>query len=86
MSGTSMAGPHVAGVVALIMSVDPSLRGDPARVHKILRDSAVPIVDALVCGGIPATTYPNPVQGSGRIDAWKAFLAAEKIFSDDFEP
>ncbi len=83
MSGTSMATPHVAGVVALIMSVDPSLRGNPARVQQILRDTAVPLTSSSqVCGGIPATTFPNHVQGSGRIDAWNAFLVAEKIFAD----
>jgi serine protease AprX len=81
-SGTSMATPHVAGVVALIMSVDKSLRGNPARVEQILRETAIPITDSQVCGGIPATTFPNYVQGMGRVDAWNAFMVAEKIFAD----
>ncbi len=85
ISGTSMATPHVAGVVALLMSVDKSLRGDPVRVEQILRDTAIPLTTTTqVCGGIPATTFPNPVQGTGRVDAWNAFLVAEKIFVDGF--
>ncbi len=86
MSGTSMAGPHVAGVVALMMSVDPSLKGDPARVEQILRETSVPISDSQICGGIPATTFPNPVQGMGRVDAWNAYLrASDVIFVDSFD-
>ncbi|MBL0163191.1 MAG: S8 family serine peptidase [Xanthomonadales bacterium] len=85
ISGTSMATPHVAGVVALLMSVNKSLRGNPARVEQILRETAVPISDTQVCGDIPASTFPNNVQGSGRVDAWNAFLVAEKIFADPFD-
>ncbi|MEP6881725.1 MAG: S8 family serine peptidase [Dokdonella sp.] len=87
ISGTSMATPHVAGVVALLMSANPSLRGDPARVEQILRDTAIPLTStSQVCGGIPATTFPNPVQGMGRVDAWNAYLlATEAIFVDGFD-
>jgi len=87
ISGTSMATPHVAGVVALLMSANPDLRGDPARVEQVLRDTAIPLTtSSQVCGGIPATTFPNHVQGTGRVDALNAFNAIKDgIFSHTFD-
>ena len=78
MSGTSMATPHVAGVVALMMSAKPSLKGNPALVAQLLRQSVVAasVPFSQTCGGTTSGTRPNHMVGYGRVDAWLAYQAA----------
>lgn len=71
-SGTSMAGPHVAGVVALMWSANPRLIGDVDRTEQILRATATPYTGALAdpCGN------PLNVVGVGTVNALEAVQAA----------
>jgi hypothetical protein len=68
MQGTSMASPHVAGVIALMLSVKPSLT--PAQVRSYLQSSARPFPAGTIC----ITTYPGQC-GSGLLDAAGALYA-----------
>ncbi len=75
--GTSMAGPHVAGAVALLWSAVPSLIGDVARTEELLTATAsVPaagLVDA-ACGD--PETIPNNTFGYGLVDVYAAVARA----------
>ena len=71
LDGTSMAGPHVVGVVALLWSADPSLIGDIDRTEQILIETAQPYTGStsLGCfeGGVPNAAY-----GYGVVDVYAA--------------
>lgn len=71
-SGTSMAGPHVAGLVALIISANPELAGDVSQIREIITSTAKKLYTTQSCGGDDASTYPNNSFGYGRIDALAA--------------
>lgn len=75
-SGTSMAGPHVAGLVALLISANPALRGDVDAIEEIIRQSALRLTTNEGCGGDTTSTMPNNTFGWGRIDALAAYQRA----------
>jgi len=71
-SGTSMAGPHVAGLVALLISADPTLAGDVDRITELLEQTANPLISQQICNGTSAADIPNNIFGYGRVNAWAA--------------
>lgn len=82
-NGTSMAGPHVAGAVALIISANPQLAGEVEIIETILEQTAVPKFTDQLCGVVPGTEHPNNTYGYGRIDALAAVQAAMSLLGVD---
>ena len=78
-SGTSMAGPHVAGAAALLWSAVPALRGNVEATSRILTRSAKPTTSTQTCGGVPGTAIPNNTFGYGTLDIWSAIATAHTL-------
>jgi serine protease AprX len=87
-SGTSMAAPHVAGQIALLISATPALAGRVETLESCIEATATPLTNALTCSGINGDNVPNNSFGRGRIalalplpvECSEAF-----VFRDDFE-
>ena len=78
-SGTSMAGPHVAGLVALLISAKPELRGQVTEIETTIERTALPRTTGQACGGDLPNEIPNNTYGWGRIDALTAVLYSDQL-------
>jgi subtilisin family serine protease len=85
-NGTSMAGPHVAGLVALIISANPELAGQVETIETIIEETAVPVQAAQDCGTTSGLNVPNQSYGYGRIDALAAVQRALEMVTDISQP
>jgi len=86
----SMSAPHAVGVVALMWSACPALRGHVELTMEMIQQSAYPLAGQPgSCGG-DYVVGPNNDWGYGTIDAYEAVQAAldwctGAIFADGFE-
>lgn len=74
-SGTSFAGPHVAGVVALMWSANPMLIGQPEITRQLLERTTTPMTQSIpACA--ETNSGPNNAAGYGILNAYEAVKAA----------
>ncbi len=71
MSGTSMATPHVAGVAALLLSVNPELT--VAQLDSIMEMTSLDL----------GASGKDNTFGAGRVDAYQAALAAIEVGTEE---
>lgn len=69
LQGTSMAAPHVSGVISLMLSVTPTLT--PSQIKEIIQNTAKDFNPFSICTSSPTTC------GSGIVDAAAAVKAAK---------
>lgn len=75
-SGTSMAGPHLVGVVALIWSAQPDLIGNIDATEKLIIETAAPYEGTINPNECFTGDLPNNAYGYGVVDVYEAVKQA----------
>ena len=78
-SGTSAAAPQIAGVVALMLSVNPNLK--PAEIKGILSSTATDVKKGKTAHGETAKVGKDLATGSGLVNALNACLRAQQLLN-----
>lgn len=78
-SGTSMAGPHVVGQVALMLSAQPNLIGNVDEVISLIRATSENTTAKEACGGVAGGKIPNNTYGYGKIRVFESVKAAMSL-------
>ncbi|TIC83264.1 hypothetical protein E8D34_16300 [Nocardioides sp. GY 10113] len=73
LAGTSMAAPHVTGLVALLLQADPTLT--PEQIREVLGNTATPMD---FTGDPGRGKQPTAQQGAGRVDAVRALAVVSR--------
>lgn len=79
-SGTSAAAPQIAGIVALMLSVNSNLL--PAQVKSILASTATDVETGTSGHGETATGGNDLATGSGLINAFRCCLRAQQLLEE----
>jgi len=79
-SGTSMSGPHAAGVAALLISARPELKGHPDQIRAELMTLADHRTTSEGCGGDTSKSVPNNSFGWGIVNA-RNVLLPQRLFT-----
>ena len=82
-SGTSMSGPHVAGMVALMISAVPELAGDPAAIEHTIMNTTKQKMSSQDCNDVMGQGVPNAVYGHGIVNVADAVYSLIGVSSTE---